>query len=653
MKYKILSELGRGGMGAVYKAQQTDLDRVVALKVLLKGGKNEERSRARFLREIEICMRLSHPNIIRVFDHGESEDNQFFTMELIEGRSLHEVIAEDGKQAPGRVIDLLIQMLDALDHCHKEGVIHRDVKPRNIMISGQWHATLMDLGLIHIDNRTVLTDAGTLVGTPRYVAPEAILRCEYLPASDVYSMGVVAYEVASAQRPVEETESIKDLLRQIVQGQPKRIREHVPDFPQDLEDLIHRMLEKDPEKRPGPGELLTELRAMKVTRRRTRGTRPMPVRARVTTTLAAAPPPAPSRRRAGIAGFAAMLALAAAVWFLNRPDEIRQVAGDFGHSTSPSPVPAPAVSPSPATVGYRKESLTELKEKVATVRRQFQIESGELAQLVPDSMSLRNAPALVPGLVEVAQDMNDLMIAADEAGLKGPPWIDVREAMIAGFDVIRRFFSLHGNSSLLVGGVRRLGAHVRLDVPDPFRHCLSLTIESRIPITLNPSLWAQEKVAKSNEGCFDDLGRSEPSWRNSPEGVWTRLSWIDEATYLFRHSEPTSPENFPDKDRLALKKRGMLPDILQVLPRWPDEDSTRRKSVRSMLEALALLISRVHGPGELPELVQDAEKLAALAHSASWPAEDRDPFEKEVRGILERTRPAKVAAPQLEKLLEH
>lgn len=650
LRYKILGELGRGGMGAVYRARQVDEDRIVALKVLLPGGKNEERSKARFLREIEICMRLEHPNIIRVFDHGESEGNHFFTMELIDGKSLHEVIAEQGAQPPAKVIDLMLQMLEALDHCHREGVVHRDVKPRNIMISGEWHATLMDLGLIHLDNRTVLTDAGSLVGTPRYVAPESILRSLYLPATDIYSLGVVAHEISSGRKFIAETHNIKDLLRQVVLGTPPRIREHRPEFPQDLEELIFRMLEKDPDRRAGTKELIADLRAMKGTgprRKTTRSTRPIAAsaRARLTKTSEATP----RKRSRGWVGAALGILLLMGLSFVVR-SAVRE-ANIPARASNPLATPSLAVSTSAAPPVLRQEQIDHVQHEAARVKRMYRVDAGDLATLMPDTRSLKNQTEVIPDLLALAQNIHDLVQTADEAGIRGEAWIPVREAVIQGLETIKVFFSLHGDSTTLTNRVRRMVALIRLDAGDPHRLCLSRTLQGRIPLSLNPSLWALEPIGRSLEDCFEDLGRADPAWVRSPAGLSFRTGLIEEAVYNFRNSDPTSPENFPKRDELSQELRELLPDLLHLLPKWNSEDAGRASCTRAMMVALALLVTRDAGKGELPALVRDAEKLAPLVNPATWDEEARRSLKKSTGEILEKARTAGLAAPQLEKLV--
>lgn len=190
-RYDLHEELGRGAMGVVFRATDRQLGRDVALKLIAKSIADDDEAVARFRREVAAAAALSHPNIVRVFECGTCDDGIYFTMELVDATPLDERIGE-GALGSARVAQLLLQLADALSALHARGMVHRDVKSANVMVGADDHATLMDFGLVHLPDRSVLTAPGQLVGTPLYMAPEIWRGDGFGPASDVYSLGVRA-----------------------------------------------------------------------------------------------------------------------------------------------------------------------------------------------------------------------------------------------------------------------------------------------------------------------------------------------------------------------------------------------------------------------------------------------------------------------------
>lgn len=260
--YKVLSELGRGGFGVVYRTLQVDLRREVAMKVLHDETETPKR-RMRFEREIEACIALSHPNIIKVFDYGDYKGKLYYTMELLEGTALVDLVDDRKPLVPRRLVRLLVQMADALGFVHSKGMIHRDIKPHNIFLRKNGDGVLMDFGLMRDDSKSTLTEAGTLVGTPRFVAPEMILEKEVAAPADVYSLGVALWEAATARHAFEDRgPELKGLLTRIVKGGLPHVTETQPDFPVELDALLQRMIALDPAKRPTAKTVWSEARAM-------------------------------------------------------------------------------------------------------------------------------------------------------------------------------------------------------------------------------------------------------------------------------------------------------------------------------------------------------------------------------------------------------
>jgi len=246
------AKLGEGGMGVVYRAVQAD-GRPVALKFLIGQEDLTENAIARFKREMQVLMELSHPNVIRVYDAGDSDGKLFYAMEMLEAHDLADVLKQSGPFAPTPLASVLAQVLDALAYIHARRLVHRDIKPANIMLERGGRAVLMDFGLVRKVGGTMLTAEGKLLGTPRYFPPECIRGGEGTPAGDVWSLGVSAYELLTGERPFVG-ENLQQLAMSICRDEPAPLAAKRPDAPAPLVRVIHRMLEKDPAHRYGTAE---------------------------------------------------------------------------------------------------------------------------------------------------------------------------------------------------------------------------------------------------------------------------------------------------------------------------------------------------------------------------------------------------------------
>ena len=247
-RYVIERELGRGGMGVVFKVADTMLEEEVALKIISRpGGSTLEV--ARFKEEMKICRRLSHPNIVRVFEFGAWRGNHFLTLELLEGEDMEDLI----KKARGPVplltaLPLLLQACDGLGAAHKQGVVHRDVKPPNFFVTDEGRGLkVMDFGIAKVTKVDAsLTATGTLVGSPAYIAPERLYGEDAdSPASDLYALGVVMYQLFTGVLPFRAKE-MPALFMQHVSEIPVPPSRRNPELTQALDDIVLRLLEKDP-----------------------------------------------------------------------------------------------------------------------------------------------------------------------------------------------------------------------------------------------------------------------------------------------------------------------------------------------------------------------------------------------------------------------
>ena len=200
-KYQVLEEIGRGGMGAVYKGYDPHLGRPVAIKVLAPHLVWEQEFVSRFLREARAAARLQHPNIVTIFDVGEQDGVYYTVMEYVDGRPLNEIVEPGGTLPAERVATILGQVASALDSAHRQGLVHRDVKPGNILVKAGDQAVLTDFGIARALSETRMTRTGMMIGTPGYISPEQIRGDDVGPAADQYALGVVAYELLAGIPP--------------------------------------------------------------------------------------------------------------------------------------------------------------------------------------------------------------------------------------------------------------------------------------------------------------------------------------------------------------------------------------------------------------------------------------------------------------------
>jgi serine/threonine protein kinase/tetratricopeptide (TPR) repeat protein len=248
--YIILDEISRGAMGIVYRARQVNLNRVVALKLLIAGERASRDQIERFYRETQAVAKLRHPNIVPVYDMGKVGNQHFFTMEYVEGKSLEEIILKGGVSEE-EALDIARQVGRALSHAHERGIIHRDVKPGNILVDKEGHVQVMDFGLAkEVKTRRNMTHSGVTVGTPHYMSPEqargASQKVDY--RSDVYGMGAVLYELLTG-RPPHDGETPVEIVLKVIQDDPVLPRKLKPRVQRDLETVCMKALDKDPGRR--------------------------------------------------------------------------------------------------------------------------------------------------------------------------------------------------------------------------------------------------------------------------------------------------------------------------------------------------------------------------------------------------------------------
>ena len=260
--YKIVSELGRGGMGVVYKAHEESLNRFVALKVLGKHLTSDDEYLKRFLQEARSAAHLNHPNIVQIYLVGEDDGRHFFAMEYVSGTNIEELIRAEGKIEPARAAQIVLQSAAGLAAAHDQGIIHRDIKPANLMLGQDGIVKIADFGIAFVSDRsTRLTGQGMLVGTPRYMSPEQCLGEAVDRRTDLYSLGISFYEMLTGTVPFR-AESPLLLMREIIEVEPIPAAEVIGTIDSRISAILQKMLAKRPDDRYADArEVATDLQS--------------------------------------------------------------------------------------------------------------------------------------------------------------------------------------------------------------------------------------------------------------------------------------------------------------------------------------------------------------------------------------------------------
>jgi beta-lactam-binding protein with PASTA domain/predicted Ser/Thr protein kinase len=243
-RYRVLNRIGSGGMADVYCAEDLQLGRRVALKLLYRRFAEDEEFVERFRREASSAAGLQHPNVVAVFDRGEFDGTYYIAMEFLEGRSLKQIVRQDGALDPDRAIDIVVQILKAARFAHRRGIVHRDIKPHNVIVDDEGRAKVTDFGIARA-GASDMTETGSIMGTAQYLSPEQAQGHPVDARADLYSIGVVLYELLTGRVPFDAESAVTIALKQVSE-EPVPPSHYNPAVSDQLEDVVMRALQKDP-----------------------------------------------------------------------------------------------------------------------------------------------------------------------------------------------------------------------------------------------------------------------------------------------------------------------------------------------------------------------------------------------------------------------
>jgi serine/threonine-protein kinase len=428
LQYQIIEKLGAGGMGEVYKAQDTRLNRFVAMKVLPARMSADPERRRRFLREAQSASALNHPNIITIYDIVSDGDTQYMVVEYVAGKTLLELIPQGGLPVP-QVIQYAGQIADALAAAHAAGIIHRDLKPANVMVTNSGLVKLLDFGLAKVVDQTPVQDTGTtatslqapmtvegtIMGTVNYMSPEQAEGKPVDARSDIFSCGAVMYEMLTGRSAFRGSSAISTLSA-VLRDEVQPIEQLTPDVPVALERIVLRCLRKDPRERfQSARDVQAALAEVKRQAESDALYRPAPV-------APVAPPPAPRGSRAPAAALVIFLLATAA-------------AGVFWWMTKPRP--APAIAPETPVVSSNKPSPLASTETSGT-NPDATPTAPPIAHATPPAASVpvpSAAPPVtlgdgVPISLALAQDIPANAAAGDPVQFKAVDDVRVNETVV-------------------------------------------------------------------------------------------------------------------------------------------------------------------------------------------------------------------------------
>ncbi|NLE70467.1 MAG: serine/threonine protein kinase [Actinomycetales bacterium] len=388
-RYRLVERIAVGGMGEVWRAHDEALARDVAVKVLREEYAGDEGFLERFRTEARNCAQLSHPNIAQLFDYGEQDGSAFLVMELILGEPLSDLLDREPVLPTRRLLPILAETARALHAAHVAGVVHRDVKPGNIILSRAGRVKITDFGISTATGRIPMTDSGMVMGTAQYLSPEQAIGKAATPASDIYSLGIVAYEALAGKRPFTGPTAVDIAVA--------HVNTPVPPLPSDVDPelaaLVMRMLSKDPEERPRSAASLARVLDDIAVRTPSTGippvlgrhARPVDVVDAVSGATATVPPPAPAPQTPAP----------------QTPASAPQTpAPPAAPAEAAAPAPAPEATP-PGRAAAREAALSPVARWARGARRGLATAARRVASPVPASVGRRWAVVSRPLVVLV------------------------------------------------------------------------------------------------------------------------------------------------------------------------------------------------------------------------------------------------------------
>jgi predicted Ser/Thr protein kinase len=262
-RYPIRDTVGKGGMGVLYRAHDTVLERDVALKMMLVDFSQDHATRERFLREARAVARLQHRNVVTIHELGEVDGTPYIVMELLGGRDLDALLKGDTRLTLAQKLEIAAQLCEGLAYAHDQGIVHRDIKPGNVRVLEDGTVKILDFGIAKFAQSSV-TQTGFVMGTPSYMAPEQIMGEPADGRSDLFSVGVLLYELLSGKKPFQG-DNPTAVVYQIMNGQPVPLHESLPDVPEHIDQIVMRALQKDPAQRYSKArEMAADLQAVKM-----------------------------------------------------------------------------------------------------------------------------------------------------------------------------------------------------------------------------------------------------------------------------------------------------------------------------------------------------------------------------------------------------
>src|SRR5205809_1455673 len=360
-KYRIIDLVGEGAMGVVYKAEDSVLGRTVAIKVMNDSIARQEDLRKRFLHEAQAAASLQHPNVVCIYDLGEQDGHLFIAMEFVDGVDLERLIELGEPMSLQARLDIIIDVLTGLAFAHKRGIVHRDIKPANIRIGEDGRAKIMDFGVAHLASSS-MTRTGSFLGTPSYMAPEQITEGKTTPATDIFAVGAILYQLLAQMKPFDAP-TLQNLFFKIITEKPRPISELMPGLPPALDRIVMKAMAKEPSGRYSSAiEMANDLSTVRAKLSGPSYPASVSLSASVATALEQARKSSQVRMRKNAligAGALAAVALIAAAWSLST----RSRSGELGLTGGTAPITSAATEQPAATVTPPSTAITNATSK--------------------------------------------------------------------------------------------------------------------------------------------------------------------------------------------------------------------------------------------------------------------------------------------------